>query len=180
MLDPRAVPETADNREATMRTLRVRDIMTTDVHTLQASASVAEAARELTSHCITGAPVLDGGRIVGVVSTTDLVEPQNWPASGGQPTVDVVMTRLVYAVRPGDPVMTAVRMMASENIHRAVVVADDGRLVGIVTPMDVMRALARGDGVQDGDYVHEDRLEHHGDPEVAVGYVDLRNFDLAS
>lgn len=163
-----------------MRTLRVRDIMTTEVHTLEASASVAEAARELTAHCITGAPVLDNGRIVGVVSTTDLVEPQNWPAEGRQPTVDTVMTRVVYAVRPGDPVMTAVRLMAEENIHRAIVVGDDGKLVGIITPMDVLRSLARGDGVQDGDYVHEERLDHHGDPELAVAYVDLRTFDIAS
>lgn len=163
-----------------MKTLRVRDIMTSEVYTLEAGASVAEAARELRVRGIGGAPVLDSGRVVGLVSTTDLGMPQNWPVEAGQPTVDAVMTRVVYAVRPGDPVMTAVRLMVEEDIHRAVVVRDDGRLAGIVTSLDVLRALARGDGVQEGDPILEERQEHHSDPAVAVDYVDLRSFDLAS
>ncbi|HSN98048.1 MAG TPA: CBS domain-containing protein [Candidatus Nanopelagicales bacterium] len=163
-----------------MKTLRVRDIMSTDIHTLQASASVADAARELGARGISGAPVIDRGRIVGVVSKSDLIDPQNWPSVDGQPSVDAVMTRVVFAVRPGDPVMSAVRLMVSEKIHRAVVVSDEGALVGVVTPMDVLRALAEGDAVQQGDYALEARHELHADPEVAVGYVDLRTLEMTT
>lgn len=163
-----------------MKTLRVRDIMSTDIQTLQASASVADAVRELGDRGISGAPVLDRGRIVGVVSTTDLVSPRNWPADDGQPTVDAVMTRVLFAVRPGDPVMTAVRLMVSEKIHRAVVVSEEGALVGMVTPMDVLRALAEGASVQEGDYALEARREVHSDPAVGVDYVDLRTFELTT
>lgn len=163
-----------------MKTLRVRDIMSTDIQTLQASASVADAARELGARGISGAPVLDRGRIVGVVSRSDLTSPQNWPADDGQPTVDAVMTRVLFAVRPGDPVMTAVRLMVSEKIHRAVVVSNEGALVGMVTPMDVLRALAEGDSVQEGDYALEARREVHNDPAVGVDYVDLRTFELTT
>lgn len=163
-----------------MKTLRVRDIMSTDIQTLQASASVAEAVRELSARGISGAPVLDSGRIVGVVSTSDLVSPRSWPADDGQPTVDAVMTRVLFAVRPGDPVMTAVRLMVAEKIHRAIVVSEEGALVGMVTPMDVMRALAEGDCVQEGDYALEARREVHNDPAVGVEYVDLRTFELTT
>ena len=57
-------------------------------------------------------------------------------------TVKDVMTRVVYAVRADDSVLNAVKLMISEDIHRAIVVTDEGSVVGIVTPMDVLRALA--------------------------------------
>ena len=53
------------------------------------------------------------------------------------------MTRLVYAVRAGDSVLVAVRLMIDENIHRVVAVNDDGSLAGVVVPMDILRVLAR-------------------------------------
>jgi CBS domain-containing protein len=152
--------------------------MTTDIVTLQASDTIADAARELIARRIGGAPVLDGNRIVGVVSKSDLVDPRYWLDDGSQPTVDMAMTRLIYAVRPGDPVMSAVRLMVGERIHRAVVVADGGKLAGILTPMDVMRALARGDCVQEGDFALDSEHGPHSDPAVAVGYVDLRTLEI--
>ena len=54
--------------------LRIRDIMTTDVVTLSPEASLRDAMDVLTSQHITGAPVVTGGRVVGVVSLTDLAE----------------------------------------------------------------------------------------------------------
>ena len=83
------------------------------------------------------------------------------------------MTRVVRAVRPGDPVMFAVRLMADENVHRVVVVDDDGKLAGIVSAMDVLRALARGNDVQGHDPVFLDRHERHADPAIVTEYVDL-------
>ena len=70
-------------------------------------------------------------------------------------TVRDVMTRVVYAVRATDPLLCAVKLMIDEDIHRTVVVGDNGAIAGIVTPMDVLRALIHGDdiarSVQDGD-----------------------------
>jgi len=73
------------------------------------------------------------------------------------------MTRVIYAVRADDPVLNAVRLMADENIHRAIVVNDDGTLAGIVVPMDILRVLA-----QDAD---TRRTTAH------VEYVDLRSMN---
>ncbi|MFT3769272.1 MAG: CBS domain-containing protein [Minicystis sp.] len=175
--------------DAPGKTMRVRDIMTTEVITLAASTKADDAARSLTFHRVSGAPVLDHGRIVGVVSKSDLVDPRNRPTGDERPTVGEVMTPLVFAVRPGDPAMSAVRLMVEESVHRAVVVDDHGRLKGIVSPMDVLRALGRGDYLQRNDPVHQDRLERHADPATAqeepdlpppphVGFVDLRMFEL--
>lgn len=125
-----------------MESLRVRDIMTAEVHQLTADATLDEAARFFARHHISGAPVVDQGRVVGVISKSDLVDPRIGFAAGSRRTVAAVMTNLGISVRPGDPAMKAVRLMLGEGIHR-VLVLDGGALVGIVTPTDVMRALVR-------------------------------------
>ncbi len=162
------------------KTLRVRDIMTAEVVTLAASTSVDDAVRSLMFHQISGAPVMDHGTIVGVVSKTDLLDPRHRAGPDAPRTVSDVMTRVVRAVRPGDPAMAAVRLMVSEQVHRAVVVNDKGKLVGIVSPMDVLRSLGRGDPLQEHDAVFEERHEHHADPAVAFEYVDLTAIEVAS
>jgi predicted transcriptional regulator len=159
-----------------MKTLRVRDIMTTDVHTLAASMSAADAARFMMEAGISGAPVKDGGRIVGVISTTDVTDPSRWGETS--PSVGSVMTPMIYAVRPSDPVMAAVRLMVLENIHRALVVSEQGNLLGIVTPMDVLRAILRDERVQEYDTAIDGSTRRHGDPASGVGFVDLRSFEL--
>jgi CBS domain containing-hemolysin-like protein len=53
--------------------------------------------------------------------------------------------------------------MIEEDIHRAVVVSDSGSVAGIVTPMDVLRALVRGDHVTDA-----------AGPDGALEFVDVR------
>jgi CBS domain-containing protein len=54
--------------------IRIRDIMTTDVIALAPEMSLREALNLLVSHHVSGAPVLNGSKVVGVVSTTDLLE----------------------------------------------------------------------------------------------------------
>lgn len=158
---------------ATLKTVRVRDVMTADVTTLASTDRVEVAARVLTERHITGAPVLRGTHIVGVVSKTDLCDPRR----AGETTVEAVMTRIVYAVRPTDPITSAIRLMVEESIHRVVVVSDTGRLMGIVTAMDIVKAIARGDQVQEV-FVDAGGAERHSDPAGAIDYVDLRSFSL--
>jgi CBS domain-containing protein len=154
-----------------MKTLRVRELMSTRVITVEGRTRVEDAARRLSEHHVSGAPVVDGGRIVGVVSQSDLVVPK---VQDGAHRVAQVMTRVVYAVQPGDPAVSAARLMVEENVHRCVVVDDRGALVGIISAMDIMRALARGD-------FHKSTsasMMTHAEPAMAIEYVDLRTLDL--
>jgi len=143
--------------------VRVRDVMTEAVMFLKASETQEQAWHELRAAGVTGAPVLGhGGRLVGVVTLTDLADPRRRkPDTAGN--VEDAMTKIVYAVRANDPVMVAVHLMLEEDIHRAVVVNDDGTIAGIVAPMDILRALARGVDVRSFDVTS-----------TSVKYVDLR------
>ena len=126
--------------------LLIKDIMTSPVYTVETGASAEEAAWGLTRRHIGGAPARDAaGNLVGVLSSSDLVNPEPAQWIKGEATVGDVMNPEVISLYPEDPAMAAVNEMAKRSIHRIVVLDGDSNLAGIVTPMDVVRALARGD-----------------------------------
>jgi CBS-domain-containing membrane protein len=126
--------------------LLIKDIMTKSVYTVEAGASAEEAAWGLTRRHIGGAPARDAdGNLVGVLSSSDLVNPEPKQWIKGEATVGDVMNPDVISLYADDPAMAAVTEMARRRIHRIVVLDGESQLAGIVTPMDVVRALARGD-----------------------------------
>ncbi|HVY45409.1 MAG TPA: CBS domain-containing protein [Minicystis sp.] len=130
--------------------MRVREIMTRDVFALPHDATLDEASTALTSRRIGGAPVLSHGRVVGVVSKTDLVAR----GRGRAPLrVSDVMTPFAYWVGEDDSAEEARRRMLAEHVHRMIVIGKTGELAGIVTAIDLLRAL--------------DPATEHRDPEHA-------------
>ena len=91
------------------------------------------------------------GNLVGVLSSSDLVNPEPKQWIKGEATVADLMNPDVISLYAEDPAMAAVKEMATRHIHRVVVLDSDSRLAGIVTPMDVVRALARGARFDPGD-----------------------------
>jgi CBS domain-containing protein len=128
------------------RAATVADIMTRELVMLDSRTSLEVAARILAERRIGGAPIVSPtGEPIGMVTRADLLDPRH---ASTDASVESAMTRLLYAVRPTDPALAAVRLMAAENIHRVVVVNERGALIGIVTSMDVVRALAHGESVE--------------------------------
>jgi predicted transcriptional regulator len=115
--------------------LKVSDVMSRDVVTLDAGAIARDAALVLGSHGISGVPVVEQGHVVGVLSKTDLVRSHDPEAR-----VRDIMTPLIRSVHPDDAIHTAVDRLLAGKVHRILVVASDGGLVGVVTPADVLRA----------------------------------------
>jgi predicted transcriptional regulator len=123
----------------------VEQIMTKQVLTLAPNASLRDVAWGLTITGIAGAPVADAdGHVIGVLSKSDLADPGR-VESGPHETVADAMTPLLFAVRSSASVMEAVRRMVETGAHRLVVIDDEGHLAGIVTPMDVLKEMARRD-----------------------------------
>jgi CBS domain-containing protein len=131
-------------------TMTAKDLMTRHVATLSPLTTVGEAARLLTEQRITGAPVVDAkGNLLGIVSQTDLVRHQGagaepWP---GEPSKDPaltpvlsLMTGSVVTCEEDTPLDEVARVMLDRRIHR-VLVTREGRVCGILTAMDLLRAL---------------------------------------
>ena len=118
--------------------LKARDVMIPEVLALRADMTVREAALFLTGHQIAGAPVLDEkGHLVGVVSLTDLAENED---DVDDVQVREIMTPTVYTVPDDEPVPAIARAMIAGRIHRLFVTRDK-HVVGVVTPMDLLRLL---------------------------------------
>ena len=125
--------------------LRVRDIMTPTVYTIDADASFEEAAWGLTRLHLQGAPVRDHeGQVIGFLSGNDLVDPGPREWIHGEPTVRDLMDPNVPALFTEDPALYAAQFFDTQDLRRAAVFDEDGHLAGIVTPMDLVRALAHG------------------------------------
>ncbi len=158
---------------AMVNVLRVRDVMTRSVHTLDASLLVDEAIAALGAWHVSGAPVLQAGRLVGVVSRSDLHGPPATPRDGQVTAVADVMTPVVYAVREADPAILAARLMVDEHIHRVIALDDQGVVTGIVTSMDLVEAIAYG-------WASREAREAAPRDDLAIEYVDLRRLATRS
>jgi CBS domain-containing membrane protein len=122
-----------------MRT--VRDIIDPEPFWVPADMPLGRVAEELSEHQVGGAPVCSpDGRIVGMVSKTDLTEL--YGRADDDRRAQDAMTPEVLSVRADAPIEGAIRNMAFEGVHQLVVVDDDERFVGVVTSMDILRELA--------------------------------------
>jgi len=157
--------------------MRARNIMTTALHTVEPTTPIRDVIQLLIEHRISGVPVVDGERLVGIVSEGDLILreraqrqrggmaylaqqlfedheklAQEYKKAHGLLAADV-MTPGVITITPGTPVEEIAHLMAERKLRRLPVV-DEGRLVGIVSRRDVLRATAErlGDaaGARDG------------------------------
>jgi acetoin utilization protein AcuB len=129
--------------------LLVRDWMTGNLVTLSPEASVAEALTLCRERRIRHIPIVEEGRLIGIVSDRDLRDAS--PALGDaerastlqEIRVGDVMTREVSTTVPQDPIENVAQEMYELKIGSLPVVAeeDEEKLLGIVTSSDVMRAL---------------------------------------
>ncbi|WP_019176719.1 site-2 protease family protein [Methanomassiliicoccus luminyensis] len=121
-----------------MEGVSVREIMTSEVSTVMPNMNVAAFMEKMMAERHLGYPVMDGGRLVGMVTLQDA---QKVPLSE-QPTVSVgqIMSPQVITVSSATPAMDAIQLISSKKIGRLVVV-DDDRVVGIISRSDLLRAM---------------------------------------
>src|SRR5262249_1850995 len=116
--------------------------MIKDVVTVLESAPLKEVARILSEKNITGAPVVNSnGELVGVISETDIIRKSNSIGAWSPSTAGQIMTRPAVTVSPSDTLQRVSELMFNRRIHR-VVVAEENRIRGIITTMDILRTIA--------------------------------------
>jgi IMP dehydrogenase len=133
--------------EDTMRTavnLRVGNLMTLNPVTIGPEESAGDAEQLLKAYRISGLPVVADGVVVGVLSQTDLLTAHsseliagNWPRL----KVRHLMTTPALTIRATASIESAARLMLEHHIHRLVVIDEDETPIGVITPLDLLRAL---------------------------------------
>jgi acetoin utilization protein AcuB len=127
----------------------VRDIMTSPVVSIAPEITLEDAYRTMQQKGIRHLPVVDGGKLVGVITDRDLRLATSTLAPAPFPPGSKVagsMCRAVATADTMDPVEEAARKMREKKIG-CLPVVDDGRVVGIVTGLDLLDALMRMTGV---------------------------------
>ncbi len=177
---------------------QIETVMTTKVVTATPATPFRELVELLGQRRISALPVIDDDRrVVGIVSEADLLIKQGWPHGGSDAGMlealrhprrfdkgagvcaAEVMTRKVATVPLGTPLAVAARLMIRLGVKRLPVVDAQGRLAGIVTRGDLLKAFLRPDPAIAWEIRHEvlrDRFPEvgaHVQVEVHDGTVTL-------
>ena len=130
----------------------VRDVMTASIVTIAPSAALVDAAIILRGNAIRHLPVLEGHKLVGLLSDRDIqrcapsrlvpITEQDYNAVFAGTTVERVMTRDPETSTSTEPLLAALARMQQAK-YGCLPVVDDGALVGILTRGDLIEALQR-------------------------------------
>jgi len=129
--------------------MKVRDIMETRLQAVSPDVPVLEAVTTMSEQHLSALPVLDlGGAIVGVISTTDVLQAEAEAddaearaALFESSNVSDLMTARVRTIEASAEIADAAQQMLYLDVHRLFVVEED-KLVGVVSQTDIVRAVA--------------------------------------
>lgn len=173
----------------------VASVMTRGVVTVELDTPFKEVVALLAEHGISAVPVVDGGRVAGVVSEADLLANREfhggrapvpsahahadlarWRKATGT-TASHVMTSPAIVIDPGAPLSEAIGLLGQSTARRLFVVDRNGALVGVVARRDLLRPYLREDDDILGDVrdrvVRESPSPDRVGVEVVAGRVRL-------
>lgn len=138
-----------------MRDIQVSRIMTENPATVSPGASADMVRQQLESGGLHHLPVVDAGRVVGIVSSADLMKLYllSGAAALRAATVAQIMVKDPVVIEAGSTMRQAAEMLAAGGFHALPVVDSGILLVGIITSSDLITALLRNIPVGDGSIV---------------------------
>lgn len=128
----------------------VSEIMTRQVLTIDAKKHLSEAEKLMKKHKIRHMPVVRNGKIIGMLSLTDLLrisfadavtESDFNPEVYDMFTIDQLMNKQVISLRPDDTIRDAAEIFVNHQFHALPVVNEQGEPVGIVTTTDLIKLI---------------------------------------
>jgi CBS domain-containing protein len=127
---------------------RVRDALRSRVIAISPDRSLGDAARELAKHRIGCLPVVEGGKLVGILTTYDVLEQlyldlRSDRTSARNPPASKCMTATPKTLPPGSTLAQARELLVNHGVRHAPIV-DGSRLVGLVSDRDLRMGAGRG------------------------------------
>lgn len=150
----------------------VKDIMTAEPRVCSPQTNLAEAAALMLDADCGFLPVVDGGKLVSVVTDRDMyiaLATRNLRAS--ELTVGAVAQTPLYTCSPDDDVQTALATMKQHNIRRLPVEGFNGTVMGVISMNDIVRAAGARKPVRDAaviDTLQSICAHRHPAPHIAA------------
>ena len=123
---------------------KVKEIMTTDVITTTCDVDVVCAFEKLMKNKISSLPVVEGEKLVGIITATDVGHNLILDKYELGTNVKEIMIKPVVTVSPDDDIETAINVMkegAPSGILNQLPVVEDGKLVGIISDGDIIQEI---------------------------------------
>lgn len=120
---------------------KIDKYMTAMPHTIGKDIPIGKALEMMRTHQIRHLPVQEGGKLVGVLTDRDIKLASSFSKDGNL-VVEDIMTPEPYTVRPQAPVDAVVLEMAEHKYGCAIIVQENGKVVGIFTAVDGLRVLS--------------------------------------
>lgn len=127
----------------------ITSLMATEVETIRVDQLISDARRVMMKHRVHHVPVVDGYRLVGLITATDIFALGHGatatPARGLEDLVDhqhrvsEVMQHELVTIGPRQDIRKAAELLSTGSFHALPVVDEDGRLLGMVTTTDIAR-----------------------------------------
>ena len=118
----------------------IRDAMTSNPTTVQPTTTAQETARMMKSEDVGSVPIVEGDRLVGVVTDRDLAIRVLAEGKGAETPVSDIASKDVVTIDPQQSLEEAARLMAEHQVRRLPVCEEDGKLVGILAQADVAQS----------------------------------------
>jgi len=121
-----------------IRKLSAKDVMIKEVQITSPDDLIAAAKLKMMRCNVGGLPVVDDKKLIGIITHRDIL------LAGGEALglkVGDLMSKNLYVVNKGTPVLEITKVMADKGYQRIPVV-EDGNLVGLITQSSLIRALA--------------------------------------
>lgn len=136
-----------------LENVTVKEWMTEPVITVEPRTTISRAHQMMKEHGIRRLPVVDQGKLVGIITVGDVREASPSDATSlsiwelnylwAQLTVEKVMSRRVLTVKADDAIVDAAQVMLDQKVSGLPVVDESGTLVGILTESDIFRMLVK-------------------------------------
>ena len=127
----------SDAEKSALSRMRCSEIMTRDVRTATREMTLRDVAVMMRDGDMGSVPVVEGGRLVGIVTDRDIVVRCVAEGRDTSTPVSEAMTTEIFSVKPDDFAFEAVRLMGDKQVRRVAVVSEDGQLAGIISMADV-------------------------------------------
>ncbi len=120
--------------------MKVVELMNKDIVTCHPSEKLNIILNKLELFKIAGMPVVDKGKLVGIVCQSDILRGLKTGAMG-ELSVSDVMTTEVITVPPTESAVVVAKLMVEKHVNRIPII-DSEKVVGIVTRWDIIKAVA--------------------------------------
>lgn len=132
-----------------LKTRSVSFVMTADsLLTVEVDDSLERVKSLMRAHPIHHVPVLERGKLVGIISASDLLRHSSQTdvtALDEEIKARDVMETSLVTLRPRDPLLKAARLLTREEFSSLPIVDDEGELIGILTIRDLLRYIIQQD-----------------------------------